>query len=453
MGKRKIKGFMFWIAFVSSLGGFLFGFDTVVISGAEKDIKEVFALGGFEHGFTLASAIIGTLVGALFCGRPAQKFGRLETLKWIAYFYFISAVGCALVVNWYAFVFFRFLGGLSVGASSVVGPMYIAEISPADWRGRFVAFFQFNIVLGLLVAYISNYLIFGIPNDWQWMLGVEGFPALLFAVLLFTIPESPRWLVMKGMDSRARNILDSVGGEDVEKDMREIRLSLAGDSKDKLFQAKYWKPIAIAFLVATLNQLSGINAINYYAPRIIASSGVLQESAMLQSIPLGVTNLIFTMLGMLLIDKVGRRNLLFAGSVFMTIFLFAVALGFEYPGLPSLWGSKAPLGELFGGLYMMICLMGFLAAFAVSLGAVIWVLISEVFPTSVRAKGQVLGSMTHWFWCTAITWAFPVFAEEYSGYLFSFFGAMSILTFFFALKIPETKDKSLEEIQLELTGK
>ena len=447
-----IKKFMFWVAFVASLGGFLFGFDTVVISGAEKNIKEVYGLSGFMHGFTMASAIIGTLVGALFCGKPAEKFGRLESLKWIAYFYFISAIGCALIVNWYSFVFFRFLGGLAVGASSVVGPMYIAEISPAKWRGRFVAFFQFNIVLGLVSAYISNYLIFGIKNDWLWMLGVEGVPALLFAILLFTIPESPRWLVMKNCDEKAKGVLEAVSGVNISSELDDIKLSLANTQLgERLFQSKYWKPIAIAFLVATLNQLSGINAINYYAPRIIASSGVLQESAMLQSIPLGVTNLIFTMLGMVLIDKLGRRILLFAGSVSMTFFLFAVALGFEYPTLPELWGGKYQLAEMFGGLYMMICLMGFLASFAMSLGATIWVIISEVFPTSVRAKGQVLGSMTHWFWCAGITWVFPIFAENYSGILFGFFGVMSILTFFFALKIPETKDKSLEQIQKELT--
>ncbi len=452
MQKNTIKKFMFWIAFVASLGGFLFGFDTVVISGAEKSIKEVYQLSGFMHGFTMASAIIGTLIGALFCGKPAERFGRLECLKFIAYMYFISAIGCAVIVNWYAFVFFRFLGGLAVGASSVVGPMYIAEISPSAWRGRFVAFFQFNIVLGLVSAYISNYFLYGIENDWLWMLGVEGIPALLFAILLFTVPESPRWLALKNRDSDAKKVLTIVGGDDIEKGLADIKLSLANTQfGEDLFQFKYWKPIAIAFFIATLNQLSGINAINYYAPRIIASSGVLQESAMLQSIPLGVTNLIFTMLGMFLIDKLGRRVLLFVGSIFMTIFLFAVALGFEYPQLPSLWGAEYKLSQLCGGLYMMICLMGFLAAFAMSLGATIWVVISEVFPTSVRAKGQVLGSMTHWFWCAAITWAFPIFAEDYSGLLFGFFGIMSVLTFFFAMKIPETKDKSLEQIQRELT--
>ena len=452
MKENTIKRYMFWIAFVASLGGFLFGFDTVVISGAEKSIKEVYQLSGFVHGFTMASAIIGTLIGALFCGKPAEKFGRLECLKYIAYMYFISAIGCAVIVNWYSFVFFRFLGGLAVGASSVVGPMYIAEISPSAWRGRFVAFFQFNIVLGLVSAYISNYFIYGIENDWLWMLGVEGIPALLFAILLFTVPESPRWLVLKNRDCDAKNVLNSVGGDDVEKGLADIRLSLSNTQiGESLFQFKYWKPIAIAFFIATLNQLSGINAINYYAPRIISSSGVLQESAMLQSIPLGVTNLIFTMLGMFLIDKLGRRVLLFIGSIFMTIFLFAVALGFEYPQLPSIWGGEYNLTQLCNGLYLMICLMGFLAAFAMSLGATIWVVISEVFPTSVRAKGQVFGSMTHWFWCAAITWAFPIFAEDYSGLLFTFFGIMSVLTFFFAMKIPETKDKSLEQIQRELT--
>ena len=440
--KEKAKGFMFYVAFVASLGGFLFGFDTVVVSGAEKGIQNYYGLSGWLHGFTMAVALFGTIAGALFCGKPAEKFGRLESLKVIAYLYFFSALGCALVLNWWTLVFFRFMGGIAVGASSVVGPMYIAEIAPADWRGRFVAFFQFNIVLGLLTAYISNWYISGIglENDWRWMLGVLSLPSVAFAVLLFTIPESPRWLVKAGRAESASKVLDKIGDIDVPSALSEIEKSLSDTvESEPLFQKKYWKPILIAFFVATFNQLSGINAINYYAPRILETAGVFRESALLQSIMIGLTNLIFTMLGMILIDKVGRKNLLYVGSVFMTIALLAVAVGFEYKEL--------------GGVYMLISLMTYIAAFAVSLGAVIWVLISEVFPTSVRAKGQVLGSMTHWFWCAILTWAFPSLVENgWSGATFGFFAVMAALTFVFAIKLPVTKNKTLEQIQRELTG-
>ena len=440
--KTQLKGFMFYVAFVASLGGFLFGFDTVVVSGAEKGIQNYYNLSGWLHGFTMAIALFGTIVGALVCGRPAEKYGRLASLKVIAYLYFLSAVGCALIMNWWALVFFRFMGGLAVGASSVVGPMYIAEIAPANWRGRFVAFFQFNIVLGLVTAYISNWGIscFGIENDWRWMLGVLALRSILFALLLYTIPESPRWLVKKGCDKQAASVLDRIGDVDVPAALASIEASLSDTvASEALFQKKYFKPIMIAFFIATFNQLSGINAINYYAPRILETAGVFRESALLQSILIGMTNLVFTMLGMLLIDKFGRKNLLYVGSVFMTVALLAVAAGFQYKSL--------------GGYFMLGSLMMFIGAFALSLGAVIWVLISEVFPTRVRAKGQVLGSMTHWFWCALLTWAFPMLVESgLSTYTFGFFAVMAALTFVFALKLPVTKDKSLEEIQRELTG-
>ncbi|MDY5583684.1 MAG: sugar porter family MFS transporter [Candidatus Merdousia sp.] len=440
--KEKVKGYMFYVAFVASLGGFLFGFDTVVVSGAEKGIQQFYGLSGWLHGFTMAVALFGTIVGALVCGKPAEKYGRLESLKVVAYLYFLSAVGCAVILNWWTLVFFRFMGGLAVGASSVVGPMYIAEIAPSNWRGRFVAFFQFNIVFGLVSAYISNWYIstLGIENDWRWMLGVLALPSVLFAALLFTIPESPRWLVKTGAEKRAAEVLDKIGDTDVSQSLADIKTSLADTvASEPLFQKKYWKPIAIAFFVATFNQLSGINAINYYAPRILESAGVFRESALLQSILIGMTNLVFTMLGMLLIDKFGRKNLLYIGSVFMTIALLSVAAGFQYKEL--------------GGYFMLGSLMLFIGAFALSLGAVIWVLISEVFPTSVRAKGQVLGSMTHWFWCALLTWAFPILVESgLSTCTFGFFALMAALTFVFALKLPITKDKSLEEIQRELTG-
>lgn len=439
---EKAKKFMFYVAFVASLGGFLFGFDTVVVSGAEKGIQNYYQLSGWLHGFTMAVALFGTIAGALFCGRPAEKFGRLASLKAIAYLYLFSALGCAFATNWWILIFFRFMGGVAVGASSVVGPMYIAEIAPADWRGRFVAFFQFNIVLGLVTAYISNWWLSGLQltDDWRWMLGVLALPSVLFAALLYTIPESPRWLVLMGRDSDAGSVLSRIGDSNVTAALNQIKDSISQtEISEPLFQKKYWKPILIAFFVATFNQLSGINAINYYAPRILEAAGVFRESALLQSIFIGMTNLIFTMLGMVVIDKFGRKNLLYIGSVFMTIALLSVAAGFKYESL--------------GGYYMLFSLMLYIAAFAMSLGAVIWVLISEVFPTSVRAKGQVFGSMTHWAWCAILTWVFPTLVESgLSVPTFCFFAFMAALTFVFALKLPVTKNKSLEEIQKELTS-
>lgn len=437
--KSSVKGFMFYIAFVASLGGLLFGFDTAVISGAEKAIQQIYGLSDFSHGFTIAIALFGTIVGALVCSRPVEKYGRLKSLKTVAYLYLISALGSALIVNWYSFLFFRFIGGLAVGASSVVGPMYIAEVSPSHWRGRFVAFFQFNIVFGIVIAYLSNYCISGIPNDWQWMLGVLAIPALLFGILLNTVPESPRWLVKKHRDEQARQSLIKIGETDVDKELAEIEASLSSDtgSNKGLFQRKYLKPLLYAFFIATFNQLSGINSILYYAPRIFELSGVFHDSAMMQSIIIGLTNLTFTMIGMVLIDKVGRKNLLYVGSLGMVISLASVSYGFYTND--------------FSGYYMLICLMGFIAFFAVSLGAVIWVLISEVFPTAVRSKGQVFGSMTHWVWNAILSWMFPVFLVTGGTYIFGFFAVAMLFSFFFALKLPETKNKSLEQIQKELT--
>lgn len=410
--KTSVKGFMFYVAFVASLGGLLFGFDTAVISGAEKAIQGIYALSDFAHGFTIATALIGTIVGALVCGGPAERYGRLRSLKVIAWLYLISAVGSAVIVNWYSFMFFRFVGGLAVGASSVVGPMYIAEISPSHWRGRFVAFFQFNIVLGIVIAYLTNYWIVGIPHDWQWMLGIEAVPALAFGLLLMTVPESPRWLLIRSRDAGA------------------------GDTGERLFRKKYFIPILLAFLISTFNQLTGINAILYYAPRLFEMSGVFREGAMMQSIVIGITNLTFTMLGMFLIDKVGRKKLIGVGAVGMFVSLVLVARGFWL--------------ERFEGYYMLVCLMGYIAFFAVSLGATIWVVISEVFPNSVRAKGQVLGSMTHWVWSALLSWFFPVFLSVGGTYIFGFFALIALGSLIFAIKLPETKDKSLEQIQKEL---
>ena len=302
-----------------------------MISGAEKSIQVVYDLSDFSHGFTIAIALIGTIIGAFVCSKPVEKHGRLKALKIIAFLYFVSAVGSAAIIDWYSFLFFRFAGGLAVGASSVVGPMYIAEISPSRWRGRFVAFFQFNIVLGIVLAYFSNYWIHGIAHDWQWMLGVEAIPAIAFALLLYTVPESPRWLVKQDREAEARHVIKKVSNADIEQEIHEIKESLVtiGASGEKLFQHKYRKPILYAFLIATFNQLSGINAILYYAPRIFEMSGVFTESAMMQSIVIGLTNLTFTMIGMILIDQVGRKKLLYIGSTGMTLSLALVAKGFS----------------------------------------------------------------------------------------------------------------------------
>lgn len=437
--KSTVKGYMFYVAFVASLGGLLFGFDTAVISGAEKSIQQIYALSDFSHGFTMAIALIGTILGALFCSKPVEKFGRIRALKIIALLYFVSAIGSAAIVNWHSFLFFRFMGGLAVGASSVVGPMYIAEISPSKWRGRFVAFFQFNIVLGIVLAYLSNWLLVGVPNDWQWMLGMLALPALLFGMLLFTVPESPRWLVKMNRGDEALAAISSVDEGDAGKVVADIKESLISTGKggDRLFSKQYRKPLMYAFLIATFNQLAGINAILYYAPRIFEMSGVFREGAMMQSILIGLTNLVFTMLGMFLIDKVGRKKLLYIGAIGMTVAHILVARGFYL--------------DAFSGYYMLICLMGFIAFFAISLGATIWVIISEVFPNSVREKGQVFGSMTHWLWAALLTWTFPIFIKTGGTYIFGFFALVTFISLFFALRLPETKNKSLEQIQKELT--
>ena len=436
--KTQLKAYMFWVAFVASLGGLLFGFDTAVISGAERQIQAVFGLSDFAHGFTMATALIGTIIGALFCGKPAEKYGRKKSLIVIGILYLISAVFSGAIVNWYSFMFFRFLGGLAVGASSVVGPMFIAEISPAAWRGRFVCFFQFNIVLGIVLAYFSNYWIAGVPNDWQWMIMAEAIPAFLFSVLMFTMPESPRWLVKQGRDADAMVVFEKTGETDVETELESIRQSLADASAKggKLFKKRYWKPILIAFLIATINQLSGINAILYYAPRLLEMSGVFREGAMLQSIIIGLTNLTFSMLGMVLIDKLGRKTLIGIGAVGMVVCQAMVARGFAL--------------EVFTGYYMLICLVGYVAFFALSLGATIWVVIAEVFPNDVRASGQVFGSMTHWVWSALLTWFFPLCLSIGGQYIFTFFSIIAALALLFAWWMPETKGKSLEQIQKEL---
>ncbi|HEY9044438.1 MAG TPA: sugar porter family MFS transporter [Ohtaekwangia sp.] len=431
-------------AIVAALGGFLFGFDTAVISGVEKSIQSLWQLTTAQHGFTVASALIGTVIGSLAAGAPAEKYGRKKVLQAIGLLYLVTSLVTALTPSWPLFIAFRFLGGIGVGASSVVGPMYISEISPAHRRGRLVALFQFNIVSGILLAFISNYLLFGIgEHAWRWMLGVQAFPSLLFFIFVFFVPESPRWLVKHQHPEEAKKVLKEIGEPDVPTAFNTIRESLQADIhhvKESLFNGQFNKPILYAVALAMFNQLSGINAIMYYAPRIFEMTGLAKDTALLQAVSIGVTNMIFTLLAISVIDKFGRRTLLVIGSVGMVIFLGLVAHAFYT--------------HQFGGYAVMLYLVGFIAFFAFSQGAVIWVFISEIFPNKVRSQGQTLGSSTHWVMAAAISWTFPILVEssENGGfYSFLLFAIMMLLHGIFAWKVlPETKGKSLEGIQRDL---
>lgn len=435
---------------IAALGGFLFGFDTAVISGTTDRLKDIFELSSGLLGFTVASAIIGTVIGAIFAGKPADKIGRRNTLFILALLYLISALGSALAWDWYSFLIFRFVGGLGVGASSVVAPMYIAEISPARIRGRLVALTQFNIVFGMLIAYFSNYFISTVElalTDWRWMLGVEAIPATLFFLLLFTIPHSPRWLISKGREKEAIDVLTKVGTDDdnITKEVREIKASLDLEHhsiKEALFQKKYMKPISLAIMIAVFNQLSGINAVLYYAPHIFRMAGAGDGSSLLQSIAIGGTFTVFTMAALLIIDKFGRRNLMIVGSLGYIISLGITAWAFYTYGTEF---DKA------GSIVVLVSLLVFIASHAFGQGTVIWVFISEIFPNRVRARGQALGSFTHWFMTAAISWTFPIIAEISGGHTFAFYTLCMIGQLFWVLFImPETKGISLEGIQKRL---
>jgi len=428
---------------IVALGGVLFGFDTAVISGVEKSIQQLFDLNPFWHGFTISSALIGTIIGALYAGKPADKYGRRFLLFIIAALYTISAIGSALAPSLSLFIIFRFLGGLAVGASSVAGPMYISEISPAKYRGQMTAMFQFNVISGILVAFISNYLLRETGNEpWRLMLGIESIPAVAFFFLLFLVPRSPRFLVKINRIDEAREVLNKIGGNNIEAEIAEIQASLkqGKTASQRLFSKHYFKPISIAFLVAMFNQFSGINAILYYAPRIFELTGLSSADSMFQPVLIGITNGIFTVLGMMIIDKAGRKKLLIVGSVGM-----AVCLGLI---------SRIMFLQDFSGYGILIYLLVYIVFFAFSTGAVIWVLISEVFPNSVRGKGQALGSFTHWFFAALITFLFPAFSStpQGSGFSFAFFSAMMVLQVLVVWKyFPETKGKSLEELGEELS--
>ena len=426
---------------VAALGGLLFGFDTAVIAGATEALKVQYQLAPLWLGFTVASALVGTVIGSIVAGISGDRYGRRDSLRGMAVLYVISALGCAFAWNWSALVFFRFIGGLGIGGSSVLGPMYIAEIAPAKWRGRLVGFFQFNVVFGILLAYLSNYIIgtlsFG-ATEWRWKLGVSAAPALFFFLMLFGIPRSPRWLVKKNRIEEARDALKMIGEEEYEQELRDIVESIDAEhvTSDALFSAKYRIPIFLAVSIGMFNQLSGINAILYYLNAIFEHAGFTKVSGDLQAVAIGATNLLFTMLAMSVIDKVGRKTLLLAGSVGTAACLAGVATIFLMKQHESL---------------LVWMLVGYIAFFAFSQGAVIWVYISEVFPNRVRAKGQSLGSFSHWIMNALISWTFPQMAERSGGYPFVFFSAMMVLQFFVVMFFyPETKGISLEEMQKKL---
>jgi SP family xylose:H+ symportor-like MFS transporter len=429
-------------AAVAALGGLLFGFDTAVISGAGNALQNLFHLTPLWLGFTVATALIGTTVGSIVIESPADSWGRKKTLFLLAVLYFVSSIGCALATSWLMFSIFRFIGGLAIGGASVVAPMYIAEISPAHLRGRLVALNQLNIVIGILLSFVSNYLVARFlagPDAWRWMMGVVAIPSAAFFALLFGIVESPRWLVKSGQAEEADNVLRRLGHSDPAGKVVEIQESLAGDgAQDRLFQRRYLRPIFLAWAIAMFNQLSGINALMYYAPRIFEMTGSGENTALLQTIAVGGTNLVFTLIGMSLIDWVGRRQLIIWGSYGYILSLGTIAWGFYH---------YAGHFDHVGSLTVVISLLAFQASHAISQGAVIWVFISEIFPNAVRAKGQALGSATHWFMNAAISWTFPIMAAWSGAGAFAFFASMMVLQLLFAWKImPETRGKRLEEV-------
>ena len=438
-----MNGRIFFWSLTSALAGFLFGFDTVVISGAEKTIQALWGLSPGLHGIAMASALYGTVVGSLLGGWPADRFGRKATLLWIGILYFVGAVGSGLATNVTMFIVARVIGGLGIGISTVVAPMYISEIAPPKHRGRLAGMFQFNIVFGILVAFVSNALLAGIGESaWRWMLGVAAFPSLLYAVFCFGLPESPRWLLSRKGDREAGlQVLQRI-----EPDVSKAEIAAQADeiiaaSTQQASSGNFWtrrlqKPILLAILIAFFNQLSGINAILYFAPRIFELTGLGAKAALLQSIGIGVTNLVFTFVGLWLIDRLGRRTLLFIGS-----FGYIGSLGLVAWAFFTEHYSIVP-----------VCIFAFIAAHAIGQGAVIWVFISEIFPNRHRAEGQALGSFTHWVFAALLTTFFPRMVSSFPpGYVFSFFAAMMVLQLIWVkTMVPETKGVPLEQIQKQL---
>jgi sugar porter (SP) family MFS transporter len=428
--------------FVSALGGLLFGFDTAVIAGTTHQLSEVYSLTPYLLGLTVSSALWGTVAGAMTAGYPGQRIGRRDSLRIMAVFYFLSALGCASAWSWGSLLAFRIIGGLGIGGSSVLAPMYIAELSPAKWRGRLVGFFQINIVVGILLAYLSNFLI-GRMNlgleEWRWQLGIAALPAFLFLLMLFFIPRSPRWLAMKSRTTEALDVLRLTGNRDPEQELSEIVASIhleRSSAVEPLLQRKYRLPIMLAVTAGAFNQLTGINACLYYLNDIFAAAGASKYSAGMQSVIIGCTNLIFTVVAMSVIDRVGRKKLLLAGTAGVCVFLAAIGQIFQS-------------GTHQGWLIWLV--MAFMGCFAISQGAVIWVYISEVFPTRVRAKGQAIGTSTLWVMNALISAVFPVLAKKSSATPFFFFAAMMLIDFILVAAIyPETKGVTLEKLEQQL---
>lgn len=448
----KLNAYLVKSTAVAALGGLLFGFDTAVISGTTRALTSTYDLTPTSLGLTVSIALWGTIIGTMLAAYLADRFGRRDSLRLMALLYLISALGCAFAWGWYSLVVFRFIGGLGIGGSSVLGPMYIAEIAPAKWRGRLVGSFQINIVVGILVAYFSNYVVglmgFG-AGEWRWKLGVPALPAAVFLLMLFNIARSPRWLVKQRRIEEAREVLKMTGDENYEQDLQEIikSIDLEHASQDHLFNwnwargslnPRYLFPILLAASIGMFNQLSGINAILYYLNDIFSSAGFSKVSGDLQAVAIGGTNLLFTLLAMSVIDKLGRKTLLLIGSVGTAVSLAGVAAIF------------------FTGLHLDLLvwlLVLFIASFAFSQGAVIWVFIGEVFPNQVRAAGQSLGSFSHWFMNALISGIFPLMAAKSGAYPFLFFSIMMVLQFFAVLFVyPETKGVTLEQMQKQLGG-
>jgi len=446
MNKNKL---LLW-SVVAALAGFIFGFDTVVISGANLPIKELWHTTPWFHGFFIMSmALWGTVIGAIFGGIPTEKYGRKKVLLWVGIFFSVSAIGSAFAPGPYSFSFFRFIGGLGIGISSVAAPTYISEISTAKTRGRLVGMYQFNIVFGILIAFFSNYLLKGVggANDWRWMLGIMAIPALLYTIMVFTVPESPRWLIsVKNNLSKAKDILKQIGVDNPDEEMNNIiaaNNAIKSSSRQQFFSKKYKAVLWLAFFVAFFNQWSGINFILYYAPEILQSTGLAAKDSLFNSIAIGATNLLFTFVGLYLIDRIGRKQLLIIGSFGYIISLAAVAWCFKTHG---------------NDLFLLCSLLLFIASHAIGQGAVIWVFISEIFPNNIRALGQSFGASVHWVFAALITLITPVFLDKDKGIfgknpwpIFAFFAFMMVLQLIWVLtKVPETKGVSLEELEKKL---
>jgi len=416
------------------LGGFLFGLDVAVISGAEQAIQKLWSLSDWLHGTAIAMALYGTAFGAALGNIPANKIGRKKTLIWIGVLFFFTSLGAALSTNVWLFMFFRFLSGLSIGASSVVAPVYISEIAPPKYRGRMVISFQLNVVSGILIAYFSNYLLQGVggANDWRWMLGVVAIPSLIFSILMLFTPETPRWLVLFKKDDEAALKVLELTGEAHDHIIEEIKASVSS-VKESLFNRKFFRPLLIAFLIAAFNQLSGINAIIYFAPKVFAMAGIARNGALLSTVGIGVVNLIFTLAGWYLIDRFGRRTLMFIGSFGYIFSLTMIAVSFN--------------GSDHSAVVYYVFL--FIASHAVGQGAVIWVFLSELFPNSVRASGTSFGCLTHWVFAALVAQVFPFFATNVPGtIIFGFFAFMMVLQLLYVWKMmPETKGIALEDMQ------